>query len=206
MRKLSVIVLAILMAVGLSTAASAAPTLSFDIDFYQDGIMDTGSTIDLLLGNTVVADIYFSVTEEPVVGGGYDLRFDQSNLSAEFVWFYPGVFLFEPPMLDTDLSRIEPGHVYAEAFVVPPGTSTFGAKFGSIALTCNDISLDELWLFDFNPVTAQWVTTSDLVLDDQLLDGYYLASVNNYVPIPGAVWLLGSGLLGLFGLKRKMKS
>lgn len=26
------------------------------------------------------------------------------------------------------------------------------------------------------------------------------------VPIPGAVWLLGSGLLGLFGLKRKMKS
>ena len=27
----------------------------------------------------------------------------------------------------------------------------------------------------------------------------------NYVPIPPAVWLLGSGLVGLFGLRRKMR-
>jgi hypothetical protein len=27
----------------------------------------------------------------------------------------------------------------------------------------------------------------------------------NVVPLPGAVWLLGSGLLGLIGLRRKLK-
>jgi hypothetical protein len=26
------------------------------------------------------------------------------------------------------------------------------------------------------------------------------------VPVPGAIWLLGSGLIGLFGLSRKKKS
>ena len=44
------------------------------------------------------------------------------------------------------------------------------------------------------------------------LDGYfgYLDNINvdgkaNNVPIPGAIWLLGSGLIGLAGLRRKFQ-
>ncbi len=39
-----------------------------------------------------------------------------------------------------------------------------------------------------------------------LTGGYYLGMVSgNPVPIPGAVWLLGSGLLGLVAIRRRMK-
>ena len=205
MKKFTGLVLALLMALGISSVASAAPILSFEIDFDQDGSMDTDTYI-LNPGETVNADIYFSVTEAPIVGGGYDLRFDQSNLSAEFIWFVPGFLVFEPPMQDAGLSRIEPGHVFAEALVVPPGKDSFGAKFGSIAFTCTGVGLSELWLYDFDE-RSQWVTINNDVLDGQMADGIYLATVNN-VPIPGAIWLLGSGLLGLVGtgLRRKKRS
>lgn len=33
----------------------------------------------------------------------------------------------------------------------------------------------------------------------------YIVSYNNAVPVPAAVWLLGSGLLGLIGIRRRMK-
>lgn len=36
-------------------------------------------------------------------------------------------------------------------------------------------------------------------------DGSRIAAATSAVPLPGAVWLLGSGLLGLLGLKRKFK-
>ena len=205
MKKFSGLVLAMLMALGISSVANAAPILSFEIDFGQDGSMDTETYI-LEPGETVNADIYFSVTEAPVVGGGYDLRFDQSNLSAEFIWLVPSLLLFEPPMQDTGLSRTEPGHVFAEAFVVPPGTDSFGAKFGSIAFTWAGIGLNELRLYDFDG-RSQWVTKYGDCLDDQMADGILVGTINT-VPIPGAVWLLGSGLLGLVGtgLRRKKRS
>jgi hypothetical protein len=205
MKKLSGLVLAMLMALGVSSVASAQSILSFDIDFGQDGIMDTGTDYKLLPGQTVNADIYFSVIGAPIVGGGYDLRFDQSKLSAEFIWFVPDFLLFEPPMQDTGLSRTEPGHVFAEAFVTPPGTSSFGGKFGSITFTWESDGPIELWLYDFDE-RSQWVTIDDDVLDCQLADGIRLGSVN--IPIPGAVWLLGSGLFGLVGIgfRRKKRS
>jgi hypothetical protein len=33
----------------------------------------------------------------------------------------------------------------------------------------------------------------------------YIVSYNNAVPVPAAVWLLGTGLLGLIGIRRRMK-
>ncbi len=67
--------------------------------------------------------------------------------------------------------------------------------------------LDELRLFDFSLGLADWVTSpSGEVLDGQIPEGgISLASINN-VPIPGALWLLGSGLIGLLGLRRKLRS
>ena len=48
-----------------------------------------------------------------------------------------------------------------------------------------------------NPIYDAWVTWGSGGVDLEAI------GVLNTVPIPGAIWLLGSGLLGLIGLKRK---
>ena len=48
--------------------------------------------------------------------------------------------------------------------------------------------------------------TIGLLFDQISNPGYPETPVSSSVPIPGAVWLLGSGLVGLVGLRRKQKS
>jgi len=203
MKKLTVILLAVFMVIGMSTAASAAPTLSFNIDFYGgdttylQGDFDLGETIILQPGDSVKVDILFSVTEEAVVGGGFDLAFNPSNLAASSL-------MLTAPFLDFGLSEITSGHVRAQGGVWPAGNFLGpGENIGIASFTfeCLGASLDELWLYDFDTVTSEWVTETGACLDGQI-DGIYLASISN-VPIPGAVWLLGSGLIGLVGLRRR---
>jgi len=203
MKKVLFSIVALLMALGLMVpVASAVPTLSFEIDFGNDGSFETGGTYNMLPGETVSVAIYFSVTEQGVIGGGFDLAFDAGQLSASSLAFV------YPPFLDTGLSEIIPGHVRAEAFAFPPGTATAintNVKFLTFELNCTEIGLTALSLFDFNAATTQWVTSPDgFVLDDQLTNGIFLANVNN-VPIPGTALLLGSGLLGVLGIRRRMK-
>ena len=54
-----------------------------------------------------------------------------------------------------------------------------------------------------NPLLAQ-LRMYDLIPSDGDFD-YLLDITATYVPIPGAVWLLGSGLIGLVGLRKKFK-
>jgi len=53
--------------------------------------------------------------------------------------------------------------------------------------------------------TAFQGTLDDIHIYNNALTADEIAADMNAVPIPGAVWLLGSGLLGLMGLKRKYR-
>ena len=52
---------------------------------------------------------------------------------------------------------------------------------------------------DGDPIYDAWVTWDSGGVDFEAI------GVINTVPVPGAVWLLGSGLLGFIGIRRKMK-
>ena len=204
MKKVGFLVCAVLMILGFGSFASAAPVLTFDIDFGQDGTFETGGVYDLLPGGSVAADLYFTVTEEGVVGGGFALQYDPSLLA---VTGYSFVF---PPFLDTGLSYNDPGDLGLEAFRNPAGSATapdVATKFASVDFECLGPGLTALTLFDFNLVTVQFVTSpSGLKLDSQIpAEGILLASINQ-VPIPGAVWLLGSGLVGLIAFTRRKRA
>ena len=212
MKKIVVGMLALLMVIVISVPLSAAsiapnPILTFDIDFYggdtayAKDVFDTDQTIDLIVGQTVNVDILFSITEEGVVGGGFDLEYNPSTLDASGLTFYS-------PFLDSGLSTITPGHVKAEALAWPPGTVVGPGNnnlFITFTFECIGVGLDELWLYDFNTETGQWAISDTIHLDDQLSGGIYLASIQN-TPIPGAVWLMGSGLVGLAVLRRRIRN
>lgn len=200
MKKLGIFVFAVFMLIGFSSLASAAPTLSFQIDFGQDSSFET--YYEMAPGASVTADIYFSVTEQGVTGGGFLLNYDQTLMA---VTSYAFVY---PPFTDTGASYNNPGALGVEAFAFPPGTAAGPGqiKFITVVLECLGIGSTDLMINDFNAATSQWVTSpGGLVLDDQLANPIFLATVNQ-VPIPGAVWLLGSGLVGLIGLKRRKRS
>jgi hypothetical protein len=57
------------------------------------------------------------------------------------------------------------------------------------------------------PAGYTWdVAYLDLVDNDGKLDTARLTATTNPVPVPAAVWLLGTGLIGLIGLRRKTKT
>lgn len=201
MKRFLSVLFALLMVAGLATAAGAAPTLSFQIDFGQDGTFETGTTYNILPGTSVMADLYFTVTEEGVIGGGLSMQYD-STQSAVLSYAYLGSFSDA-----FSSSYNNPGDLGLAFFNNPPGTPTDPGqhKLAEFHFECTGIG-DEysLMIYDFG-TTDNWVTATGLVLDDQLVGGIELARINQ-VPIPGAVWLLGSGLLGMLGLARRRKS
>ena len=205
MKKLSVIVLAVLMAIGFGTAANAA--LTFDVDFWTDGSNpvnnyaqggpgsgDLGGTFILDPGEFINVDIYFS-TDLDLVAASWDLQYSPAaavlvagTTVAGFPWIAPA-----------PVFTLTSGSVKYQDYVLTGDTvSGDNIFFGSVLFQCDapvDVDLvlaNYLGFLDLDP--ANNVDFPDVNL-----------GTLSQVPIPGAVWLLGTGLLGLGGIRRARK-
>jgi hypothetical protein len=207
MKKVSIFLLVTVMAIGISTAAIAAPVLTFDIDFYgggyDKGVYDTGTTIDLELGQSVMADIYVSGLNETgngLAGWGALLEFgpylDAVSVAGNAT-LWPISLL--TPVIEDDYLTIERFPMFGA------GVEGDDLLLFTVELQCTGLGLSELILWDMDKggASVNWVTLLANELDNQF--PVTLASINN-VPIPGSLLLLGSGLLGLIGIRRRAKS
>ena len=176
----------------LAMAVSAqAATLSFLPDYDS-----------ITVGETISVDVEISGLESvDLAGFDLDVSFDDSVLD------FTGYTLYD-----------ELGAIPADAWDLSNGDDGFGTinlaemswlwdlsgqsdsftlatlTFEGLEVGCSDLT------FTYADLSDDW---GDVITIDSLGDG----SVDvNPVPLPGAVWLLGSGLAGLVGLKRRKTS
>lgn len=203
-KKFSVLVVTLFMFLGLgfgNSAWAAIDDINFTIDFGQDGTMDTEWT--LAVGDMVSVDLW--INEVPIGNGlpgfgvgfgvlpGMEINFEILDITIE-------------EGFDSGKSEIFAGGFYAESFFFPPGTNLDGnIKLVSFDLLCIAPSFDELWVYDYLPGSTQFVLADGTVLDDIILPQHLADLTQTAVPVPAAVWLLASGLLGIVGIKRKKR-
>lgn len=222
--------LALLVTVVMAGAAQAAVTKTFDENSWgmlasPDKVADfeiranaASPAGDWELGikspNTLRAQGDYGFADEATVGfnvsgtangllsftlGGQTLNYDLgSTTPLETVSF--GVVtngLYDAAMRVTNLSLDGVGQGVM-------GTASTAFETGTTKYFNNFISDSVFTAFSFDgEITFDW----DSVLPSKsFLTGYVAVGAPAPTPIPGAVWLLGSGLVGLVGVRRKMKA
>ncbi len=116
-----------------------------------------------------------------------------------------GVFIATPPWDDPDASA------FSDRGVLSPGLLS-GLRVGSFTFVTGPAPVATL-IFTAANNTGPGVLTTDVTVSDGAgpgggwsppIDSYVPGTVNvQAVPIPAAVWLFGSGLLGLVGVARR---
>lgn len=90
-----------------------------------------------------------------------------------------------------------------------PSTYESGSGHFESTLFSDDLSLNGIDFEGYNITSIHWTIDSFLIESDKNYRTTISSSISIYgtavVPIPPALWLFGSGLLGLFGISRRKK-
>lgn len=119
------------------------------------------------------------------------------------------------PAIDLFLSAfVQDGSGYSEPLLdYSPVPIDFDIFYKLVILGDSDQAINVL-LYDLNNTLLGSVGSPKVLPNDYgavAIDGKYATTFNDFslsgssVPIPGAVWLLGSGLVGLVGLRKKYR-
>jgi hypothetical protein len=215
MRRSFLLGLFVLLSAGLitSTAGAAIQDIAFDVDFYgldttyEQGVMDTGGIIVLQPCQYVNVDLWvrgIPAVPEPSGGiVGFGAAFGVLPNPPE-INFEITDYEIVPPFSDFFVqSKIIPEGVYAEGLLSPGSFQNGDLYLASFVMHCTKPSIDELWVWDYSSAGNNWILGDGTVLDDLILPRP-MVTLQQVVPIPGALWLLGSGLIGLVGIRRRL--
>ena len=190
-KKLNMITIGLLMLVFLFTAGTASAAL-----VHIDPISVTVDPGDAVL--MTVKGSGFLGDPAGVAGGSITLNWDPAVMSLDTA--IPAAPFFElSSILDPGIARFD----FTAGSFGTAGAGGIEFSFLNLAFialappsTVLDVGLGPFgdWLYDDGSVELDVTYQGSTV------------TVVNPIPIPGAVWLLGSGLLGMVGLKRRRKS
>lgn len=191
----------LLFLVGLMLTATQAMAATYTVfgqhnvtPLYMD--INTVTVSDGIFNGTATWDVIMTVA------GSLN---DPGNINHQ----YNVNFASDPNSVFSDyghgLTPPTPDQTLAVSFNYDPNNIThflFGTD-GSLNLLNASASTNTItWHVDKNSLsTPFWFGGQTVNLSTTVIDHTNIASSNT--PIPGAAWLLGSGVLGLFGLKRK---
>jgi len=200
--KMKKLLFALLLVLSLSGPASASITVggyTFDNNAFVDTLISStgsfttsGGSLSDVLTDTDAGTYAFSWTSGASVNLGFTDNFLVNGTGMDLVLFETGV----PDTFKVTLNGITNNYL----------TNYTGYSAGGWDLNAVAINLD-----DFGIASSATLSSVLLGLDYEgsgtvpslSLVGA-LNSSNSAVPIPAAVWLLGSGLVGLIGLRKKL--
>ncbi len=204
--KTGVLVAAFLLIMGLGmTPRAQAASVLFD---WENGVLDSGArtfTFDVLVGDmTGLADLGgwqldFDITRRDS-SDTFSFNFIDISGDSEYVFFgdtfdYQVVLDPEPSDPNSDTYNLFGSDLTNSGAGVVPGS-------GPVGLLLARIVLDDVEFCDWFTITLN--LPDSFLLDSgsglELLSGTYDVHV---VPIPGAVWLLGTGLACLIAIRRR---
>ena len=97
-------------------------------------------------------------------------------------------------------------YTFDQAFTILSGFGSATVSGGNTVLSLPDIDFHDGILQFMGPVTSLSVTSSTVCGGDCSFQALTFGVDTSAVPIPSAVWLFGSGLLGLVGMARRKKA
>jgi len=200
--KMKKLLFALLLVFSISGPASASITVggyTFDNNAFVDTLISStgsfttsGGSLSDVLTDTDAGTYAFSWTSGASVNLGFTDNFLVNGTGMDLVLFETGV----PDTFKVTLNGITNNYL----------TNYTGYSAGGWDLNAVAINLDDFGI-------ASSATLSSVLLGlDYVGSGTVpslslvgaLNSSNSAVPIPAAVWLLGSGLVGLIGLRKKL--
>lgn len=157
---------------------------------------------DLVPGAVFTLDLMADFTSEATLGGGIDFFFDDSIIAFQSFTFATTTLSLDPDfgrlpdVLSGELEGLAFGNFAGIGTAGRVGTFTFEAlTAGSMTLTADTTS---------DPLKGG-AFISDVTFSEQAMTFGNVTVAVNAVPVPAAVWLFGSGLLGLVGVARRAK-
>ena len=200
MKTFSEIICALLLGL-LTVGVAGAATYSYPGTLPDTIIEGDNFYADIVVADSgIVADInvYVDVVHSQISDLDIYLGHQESGSS----WKYVQLFNQYGPGVDlTAVTFDDEAATYIDSAMPPYGPGTF--KPGSTLDTYGDSNL--LSFFDGDSIAGIWslYIWDNYTGDVGTLQGFSIAVTP--VPIPGAIWLLGSGIIGLVGFSRRFR-